>query len=129
PSFVTVGPPQDLSNTALRPLGPRVALTARASFSTPASRDWRAWVSKRSSLAGMGSDSPNGGILGCWAGAAAPTPAGMLGKDGASGVRGGPGTAGSEAAFRGAGGPCQAWQGPGRGHPWLPKWQRLRRPR
>jgi hypothetical protein len=39
PSLVTVGPPHDLSRTALRPRGPRVALTARASFSTPARRD------------------------------------------------------------------------------------------
>ena len=38
PSLVTVGPPQDLSSTALRPRGPRVAFTARASFSTPARR-------------------------------------------------------------------------------------------
>ena len=32
PSLVTAGPPQPLSSTALRPLGPRVDLTARASF-------------------------------------------------------------------------------------------------
>ena len=38
PSLVTLGPPQDLSRTTVRPLGPRVLLTALASFSTPASR-------------------------------------------------------------------------------------------
>ncbi len=38
PSLVTVGPPQLLSMTAFRPLGPRVGLTAEASFSTPANR-------------------------------------------------------------------------------------------
>ena len=46
PSLVTVGPPQDLSSTAFRPRGPSVDLTAAASFSTPASSDFRASVSK-----------------------------------------------------------------------------------
>ena len=50
PSFVTVGPPQLLSSTALRPRGPRVLLTAAASFSTPARRLLRASFSNESSL-------------------------------------------------------------------------------
>ena len=42
PSLVTLGEPQPLSSTALRPRGPSVLLTARASFDTPASSGWRA---------------------------------------------------------------------------------------
>ena len=53
PSLVIVGAPQPLSRTALRPRGPRVDLTARASFSTPASSLPRASSSKAKILAGM----------------------------------------------------------------------------
>ena len=53
PSLVTVGPPQLLSRTALRPRGPRVLLTAAASFSTPVRRLLRASFSKESSLTAM----------------------------------------------------------------------------
>jgi hypothetical protein len=42
PSLVTVGEPNFLSRTTLRPRGPRVALTARLSFCTPSRIDWRA---------------------------------------------------------------------------------------
>jgi hypothetical protein len=42
PSLVTLGEPQPLSSTALRPRGPSVLLTARASLETPASNGWRA---------------------------------------------------------------------------------------
>src|SRR5688500_12923157 len=35
PSLVTVGEPKDFSSTTLRPDGPSVTLTARASFETP----------------------------------------------------------------------------------------------
>src|SRR5437763_4556024 len=42
PSLVTVGLPQPLSRTALRPRGPRVLRTARASLLTPASSFCRA---------------------------------------------------------------------------------------
>ena len=54
PSLVTVGPPQDLSNTAFRPRGPRVDLTAEASFSTPCNIFFRASTSKAKSFAAMG---------------------------------------------------------------------------
>src|SRR5689334_24907448 len=37
PSLVTVGPPQALASTTLRPRGPSVTRTASASLSTPAS--------------------------------------------------------------------------------------------
>ena len=37
PSFVTVGPPNDLSMMTLRPVGPIVTATALANFSTPLS--------------------------------------------------------------------------------------------
>ena len=53
PSLVTVGPPQPLSIIAQRPRGPRVDLTADASFSTPASRALRASLSKAKSFAAM----------------------------------------------------------------------------
>ena len=39
PSLVTLGEPQPLSSTALRPRGPSVLFTARASLETPASSD------------------------------------------------------------------------------------------
>src|SRR2546423_6899506 len=42
PSLVMVGAPNFFSSTTLRPLGPRVTLTALASLSTPASRARRA---------------------------------------------------------------------------------------
>ena len=42
PSLVTVGAPKLLSNTALRPLGPRVTLTALARTLTPVNIRWRA---------------------------------------------------------------------------------------
>jgi hypothetical protein len=42
PSLVMVGAPNFLSSTTLRPLGPRVTLTASASLLTPASRARRA---------------------------------------------------------------------------------------
>ncbi len=45
PSLVTVGAPQPLSSSALRPRGPRVAFTQRASFATPAAMRSRASVS------------------------------------------------------------------------------------
>ena len=47
PSLVMVGAPNFFSRTTLRPLGPRVTLTALASWSTPASRPRRASSSKR----------------------------------------------------------------------------------
>src|SRR6185503_648076 len=46
PSLVTVGLPNFLSITTLRPLGPSVAFTARLSFSTPRRRACRAASSK-----------------------------------------------------------------------------------
>src|SRR5262249_43985419 len=46
PSLVTFGEPQPLSSTALRPRGPRVLRTARASLETPASSGCRASSSK-----------------------------------------------------------------------------------
>src|ERR671911_101521 len=45
PSLVIVGAPHFLSSTTLRPLGPRVTLTASASLLTPVSRARRAWSS------------------------------------------------------------------------------------
>src|SRR5437899_8157445 len=53
PSLVTVGDPNFLSSTTLRPLGPSVALTARLNFSTPLRRDWRASSSKINCFAGI----------------------------------------------------------------------------
>ena len=46
PSLVTLGAPNFLSMTTLRPLGPRVTFTALASASTPACSSFRAAVSK-----------------------------------------------------------------------------------
>src|SRR5215210_8051078 len=46
PSLVTVGPPNFFSSTTLRPRGPRVTLTASASWSTPRSSARRAVSSK-----------------------------------------------------------------------------------
>ena len=51
PSFVTFGEPQPLSSTALRPRGPSVLFTARASLETPASSGWRASSSNTICLA------------------------------------------------------------------------------
>ncbi|OPZ28296.1 MAG: hypothetical protein BWZ02_01361 [Lentisphaerae bacterium ADurb.BinA184] len=41
PSLVIVGEPNFLSRTTLRPLGPRVTVTARLSFSMPIISPWR----------------------------------------------------------------------------------------
>ena len=41
PSLVTVGPPNFLASTTYRPRGPRVTLTASASWSTPRCSDLR----------------------------------------------------------------------------------------
>jgi hypothetical protein len=46
PSFVTVGAPNFLSSTTWRPRGPRVTLTASASWFTPRSNARRAFSSK-----------------------------------------------------------------------------------
>ena len=46
PSLVTVGEPNFFSMMTLRPLGPRVTLTASASWSTPRLRAFRASASK-----------------------------------------------------------------------------------
>src|SRR5439155_20614907 len=53
PSLVIVGLPNFLSMTTLRPLGPRVTLTASASWSTPRLRRERASVSNSRYLAGI----------------------------------------------------------------------------
>jgi hypothetical protein len=53
PSLVTVGAPKLLSSTALRPLGPSVALTALARMLTPRNIFTRASSPKRTSLAAM----------------------------------------------------------------------------
>ena len=50
PSFVTVGPPYDLSMITLRPVGPMVTATAPANFSTPLSSLARALSSNISCL-------------------------------------------------------------------------------
>ncbi len=46
PSLVTSGAPNDFSMTTLRPLGPRVTLTALARMFTPRAISLRALVSK-----------------------------------------------------------------------------------
>src|ERR1700722_6286831 len=51
PSLVTTGDPVIFSRMTLRPFGPRVDLTASASWSTPASKRARASAPKRSSFA------------------------------------------------------------------------------
>ena len=53
PSLVTVGAPKLFSSTALRPLGPSVALTALARTFTPRNMRWRASSLKRTSLAAI----------------------------------------------------------------------------
>src|SRR5579862_8056562 len=53
PSFVIVGAPKLLSSTALRPLGPSVALTALARMLTPRNIRARASSLKRTSFAAM----------------------------------------------------------------------------
>src|ERR1700756_2781419 len=53
PSLVTVGAPKLFSSTALRPLGPRVALTALARMFTPRNMRARASSLKRTSLAAI----------------------------------------------------------------------------
>src|ERR687892_138212 len=55
PSFVIVGAPNFLSSTTYRPLGPRVTLTASASWLTPRSSARRASSLKSSSLCAIGS--------------------------------------------------------------------------
>src|SRR6185369_13308596 len=53
PSLVMRGAPKDFSITTLRPLGPRVILTAFARISTPRSIFSRASAEKRTSLAAI----------------------------------------------------------------------------
>src|SRR5882672_4967184 len=53
PSLVIRGAPNDLSSTTLRPLGPRVTLTALARMSTPRSIRSRASPPKRTSFAAI----------------------------------------------------------------------------
>src|ERR1700685_4438031 len=53
PSLVIVGAPKLFSSTALRPLGPSVALTALARTLTPRNMRWRASSLKRTSLAAI----------------------------------------------------------------------------
>src|SRR5688572_15542802 len=53
PSLVMVGEPHFLSSTTLRPLGPRVTLTAFATAFAPASSARRACSSNRSCFAAM----------------------------------------------------------------------------
>src|SRR6516162_1146027 len=63
PSLVTVGEPNFLSRTTLRPLGPRVAVTARLSFSTPLRSECRAASSKINCFAAIILFS---GLVQCW---------------------------------------------------------------
>ena len=51
PSLVTVGAPNDLSSTTLRPFGPSVTFTALARMFTPSSMRLRASSPKRTSFA------------------------------------------------------------------------------
>src|SRR5512134_2678399 len=53
PSWVTVGAPHFLSRATLRPLGPRVVLTASARASTPRFRETRASSRNCNCLAGI----------------------------------------------------------------------------
>src|SRR3984893_11261749 len=53
PSLVTVGAPKERSSTTLRPLGPRVTLTASARMFTPAIMRLRAFSRNLTSLAAM----------------------------------------------------------------------------
>ena len=53
PSLVIVGPPNDLSNTTLRPLGPNVTFTASASMFTPLSIFARASLPNNTSFAAI----------------------------------------------------------------------------
>ncbi len=53
PSLVIRGAPNDLSRTTLRPLGPRVTLTASARISMPRARRWRASMLNLTSLAAI----------------------------------------------------------------------------
>src|SRR3954452_7794887 len=55
PSLVTVGAPKERSSTTLRPLGPRVTLTALARMFTPSTMRWRASAPKITSLAAIDS--------------------------------------------------------------------------
>src|SRR5436189_6151300 len=53
PSLVTVGEPNFLSSTTLRPLGPKVAVTALESLATPRRIAWRAASSNNSCFAAI----------------------------------------------------------------------------
>ena len=53
PSLVMVGAPKALSSTTLRPLGPKVTLTALAKTLTPATMRWRASSLNFTSFADM----------------------------------------------------------------------------
>src|SRR5690606_10247847 len=53
PSLVTVGAPNERSSTTLRPLGPRVVLTALARTFTPRTMRTRASSPKRTCLAAI----------------------------------------------------------------------------
>src|SRR5271165_903126 len=75
PSLVMRGAPYDLSRMTLRPLGPRVTLTALLRMSTPRSIRSRASDEKRTSLADMSlspsileRDIDSGGLLGGFGG-------------------------------------------------------------
>ncbi|GAA5772735.1 hypothetical protein Aros01_09292 [Streptosporangium roseum] len=63
PSLVIVGAPHFFSRTTLRPLGPRVTLTASASWFIPRSRPRRASSSNAIILAAIRLDLPNAGWL------------------------------------------------------------------
>ena len=54
PSLVTLGEPNDFCSSTLRPVGPRVTLTAAASLLTPASIAARASVSYNICFAAIG---------------------------------------------------------------------------
>src|SRR5881397_1609455 len=53
PSLVTVGAPKERSSTTLRPLGPRVTLTALARMFTPSTMRWRASAPNTTSFAAI----------------------------------------------------------------------------
>ena len=53
PSLVTVGAPQDLSRSTLRPRGPSVTLTVSARMLSPVAMRWRAFSAKTMLLADM----------------------------------------------------------------------------
>ena len=53
PSLVTNGPPNERSRTTLRPLGPKVTLTALAKMLTPSTMRVRALSLKNTSFAAI----------------------------------------------------------------------------